>query len=225
MGCRAIWLVPGAWALLATVIFACSSSDPGSVVIEPGHGKSLTGPDMSTTGGKKHSDSGTSSDGMGEDVASDGSDDMDQATLEDGGAPLFGAAAYKGMPVATSAATLHSMMGGPSDPGYQMACLSCHGAGTKDTQFLFAGSIYTDVDGGTGAQDIEVRVVDSKGKGTNVYSDTDGNFWATGTSTLSAPARCGARNAVSVQIMPSSLTSGDCNGCHDGTTKPIMHLP
>jgi hypothetical protein len=145
--------------------------------------------------------------------------------VEDSGASLFGATTYVSHPVKTTAAEYHSMMGGPGNPGPQMACLSCHGPGMKDTEFLFAGSIDTSVDGGTGAEDIEVRVGNSKGVGTSAYSDSDGNFWAMSTSSLPAGASAGARDSVSEAIMPSHLTSADCNSCHNGTTQPILHLP
>jgi hypothetical protein len=241
MRSHALWLVAGAWSLMVAVTFACGSSDPGEYNIEPGHGASRTGPAgaIKTTepsggssgsgGSKNHSDAGSGEKKEGGSKGStDGSSELDVATVIDAGTNVFSGTAFKGVPVTTSAATAHAMMGGPKNPGYQMACLSCHNGATKGTaEFLFAGSIYTTVDGGTGAETVEVRVVDAKGVGTSAYSDDNGNFWATGTAALDVPGQSGARDITNVQLMPSALSSGDCNSCHNGTAmgQAIMHLP
>ena len=46
MESRVIWLVPGVWSLVAAVSLACGSTDPGEINVEPGHGRSRTGPDL-----------------------------------------------------------------------------------------------------------------------------------------------------------------------------------
>jgi hypothetical protein len=240
MRSHALWLVVGAWSLMVAVTFACGSTDPGDYTIEPGHGASRTGPagDIKTTGpsggsagsggSKKQSDAGADkgkTDGGSKGPADGSSEDV--ATVIDAGPNVFGGTSFKGVPVTTSAATSHSMMGGPKDPGFAQDCLSCHNGATKGTvEFLFAGSIYTDDTGATGAETVEVRVVDSMGTGTSAYSDVNGNFWVTSAAALSVPGQSGARDITNVQIMPSALSSGDCNSCHNGkATTAIMHLP
>jgi hypothetical protein len=237
MGSRAFWLIPVAGAL-ALAGFACGSSDPDSITKEPGHGSSLTGPDFDgairdTGGGTKsdggsggHKDSGGRGDAASGDAPTEAGPEDTGSTLEDSpAAAVFGATTYAAMPVATSAATLHSMKGGPKNVT-NTACLSCHDGKTMGTvEFLFGGSIYDSVDGGTGATEIEVRVVDAKKKGVSAYSDDDGNFWSEATAALDTPGGAGARNATSEQIMPQSVMSGDCNSCHNGTTQALMHVP
>ena len=234
MESRAIWLVPGVCSLVTALTFACGSTDPGAITVEPAHGKSRTGPDIldaSLPAVDQQAPPPVDAHEGGADRAREASHDSgavkDVSAVVDTGPSLFGATAFKSSPVATSAAMLHSMKGGPGKTGAQTACLSCHnGAKMGTVQFLFAGSIYTDATGAMGAADTEVRVVDSKGKGTSTYSDIDGNFWALGAAALSVPGLSGARNAVSEQIMTTlSLSSGDCNACHNGTTQPVTHLP
>jgi hypothetical protein len=237
MGIRAVWLIPVAGAL-ALAAFACGSMDPDAITTEPGHGSSLTGPDLDgaipvdTGGGKKSGDSGTGSTHDGGTVVSGGDSAVESgpadtgSTLEDSpAAAIFGATSFTAMPVATSAETLHSMKGGPKNVT-GTACLSCHNGDTKGTaEFLFGGTIYGNVDGGTGASDIEVRTVDDKKNGVSTYSDTNGNFWSESTAALGTPGAAGARNATAIQIMPSALMSGDCNSCHNGTNAALMHVP
>ena len=237
MGIRAVWLIP-AVAALGLAAFACGSMDPDAIVSEPDHGPSLTGPELDGAlpvdagGGKKSADSGTGrqNDGGKESSPDAGGGDTGPqdtgSTLEDApAAAVFGATTYAPMPVTTSAESLHNMKGGPKNVT-GTACLSCHnGATTGTAEFLFGGTIYGDVDGGTAASDIEVRTVDDKKKGVSAYSDTNGNFWSEATAALGTPGLAGARNATSEQIMPSALMSGDCNSCHNGTAAALMHVP
>ena len=235
MESRVIWLVPGVWSLVAAVSLACGSTDPGEINVEPGHGRSRTGPDLmdaSLPPPMDHQapppvDAHDSGADRAHEASKDAGGVKDVSTVLDTGPSLFGATAYKSSPVATSAVMLHSMKGASTKIGAQTPCLSCHNGATMGTvQFLFAGSIYTDATGATGAADTEVRVLDAKGKGTSAYSDANGNFWAVGVAALATPGLSGARNAVSEQIMTTlSLSSGDCNTCHNGTTQPGTHLP
>jgi hypothetical protein len=104
-------------------------------------------------------------------------------------------------------------------------CMGCHAGGGGDApQFAFGGTLY---DGsGKGLAGAEVRIVDSSGKATSVYTGPEGNFHGSGT--LATPAHAGARNASAKALMVSSLTSGGCNKCHctgtSCTTSPL-HLP
>jgi hypothetical protein len=209
----------GIWPLLVAQVFACSSEDPGAITIKPGHGPSLTGPvtrDMPDARGG--ADGPHSHDAR--------ADTADVRVVEDTGPGFFGSNPYTSKFVPMTAGELHAAMCGPPDPGAQMECLSCHDGSMKGTvAFLFAGSIYTEEDGGSGAADVEVRVVDSKGNATDTYSDSDGNFWSLAPGPLLVPAKSGARDAVSEQIMGPSLFNGDCNSCHNGMVRPILHLP
>jgi hypothetical protein len=95
----------------------------------------------------------------------------------------------------------------------------CHNHG-----FTFAGTL---TDGaGNGVAGAEVRLVDANGKAISVYTGTNGNFHSS--TSWTAPAHVGARNAANTVLMVTSLasTNGGCNGCHvtGGTVVPI-HIP
>jgi hypothetical protein len=243
VGFRGVGLV-SSLAILVLLSLACGSIDPDSIDVEPGRGGSSTGPGFDGSypdvGGRAR-DGGTSAhdaslshgDGSSKGDSKDGSreasgGEKDASTLLDAAAAgVFGATTYTAMPVATSATTLHAMKGGPKTvTGTSCLESGCHD-GTKATtvEFLFGGTIYDAVDGGTGAEDIEVRVVNDKKTGVSAYSDTNGNFWSEATAALVTPGLAGVRNAVSLQIMPQSLSSGDCNSCHNGKTQAQMHVP
>ncbi len=89
----------------------------------------------------------------------------------------------------------------------------------------FGGTVYD----GAGAPvvDAEVRLVDATGHAISVYTGTSGNFYSLAAWT--APASVGVRNATSVALQLSTISSGDCNGCHQsadaGGTQPPIHLP
>ena len=239
MGKRAALLIPAA-VVLAALALGCGSIDPDGVTIEPGHGPSRSGPGydaaISDAGGGKGPPKDGASKGDSRESTDDGSMDAaedtgggggeDGPTLEDSAAAgVFGATTYSAKAVATSAATLHSMKGGPKTTT-GTDCLSCHNGATMGTvEFLYAGTIYGSPDGGAGAETIEVRVIDAKKKGVSTYSDTNGDFWSEATAALAVPGLAGARNGVSEQIMPKALESGDCNSCHNGKTQPFMHVP
>ncbi len=113
-------------------------------------------------------------------------------------------------------------------------CMGCH-SGNSDNAFLMGGTLY---DGsGNAVVNAEVRLVDSTGKATSVYSCQNGNFYigANNGGTLNGPATVGVRNATTTQTMVTTLSSGSqppassggaCNACHasGGTTTPV-HLP
>jgi hypothetical protein len=117
---------------------------------------------------------------------------------------------------------------GPSTHNAGQNCLNCHGSGGGNVpQFSFGGTLY---DGkGNPVVGAEVRMVDAKGTGTNVYTGPQGTFFSEGGG-FAAPARVGARNATSTADMLVTLqaSGGGCSSCHcSGTgcsTTPI-HLP
>jgi len=137
--------------------------------------------------------------------------------------------AYAANPPATSAATFHQQNNVGVTPGKNQDCLSCHKMGGAGPQFLFAGTIFQDMQGNTPAADIEVRVTGSDNKGYSAYSDTDGNFWymPQANQAIAYPAYDGARNANTTVLMTQTATASSCNasGCHDGTTQAYLHIP
>jgi hypothetical protein len=119
---------------------------------------------------------------------------------------------------------------GPNAHNPGQDCLGCH-------SFAFGGTLY---DGnGNPVVGAEVRLVDSAGVATSVYTGPTGNFYSHGAGGggFSAPAHVGARDATNVQDMLTALqstmqgpasTGGACNACHctGGTcTVAPIHLP
>ena len=101
-------------------------------------------------------------------------------------------------------------------------CLSCHNGGGDAPQWSFGGTITNGAGGGIAH--VEVRLVDTNGKGISVYTDSLGNFWS-GTS-WSGPAHVGARNATGKVLMVSPITQGGCASCHkSGGAQAPIHLP
>ncbi len=130
---------------------------------------------------------------------------------------------------ATSAVTYHTNNNVGVTPGKDQDCLSCHKMGGAGPQFLFAGTIFQDVNGTTPAVDKEIRVRGSDGKAYSAHSDADGNFWylpGTGEA-IAFPAQPGARDATNTALMVGTLTASSCNagGCHDGNTQAYLHIP
>lgn len=130
---------------------------------------------------------------------------------------------------ATTAATFHTQNNVGITPGKNQDCLSCHKMGGAGPQFLFAGTIFQDMNGTTPASDVEVRVLGADNKGYSAHSDTDGNFWYLPgqNEAVAYPAYHGARNASTTVLMSETATASSCNasGCHDGTTQAYLHIP
>ncbi len=91
--------------------------------------------------------------------------------------------------------------------------------------FTFAGTVRDGA--GVAVAGAEVRLVGATGTAISVYSGVDGNFYSTVAWT--APASVGVRNATATALQVSTISSGDCNGCHQsadaGGTQPPIHLP
>ncbi len=199
------------------LLVACSAQDPGVEGLTRGEfkdgGSSLDG---------AKSDSG-SKDGSADGSTTDGGDGSASATA------FTGAGAWATGKPATSAVTFHANNSVGVVPGKDQDCLSCHKMAGSGPQFLFAGTIFQDMNGTTPAVDKEVRVRGTDGKAYSTHSDADGNFWylpAVGES-IAFPAQSGARDATNTSLMVAAITASSCNagGCHDGTTQKYLHLP
>ncbi len=102
-------------------------------------------------------------------------------------------------------------------------CLSCHQAGKNEYVFQIAGTVYKK-DKQTPAPGATVYLYDSlNGQGTQIMRievDKKGNFYTTQSPSKALsmlhPKVVGAQG--STHYMSSTLTSGSCNSCHNGTT-------
>ena len=204
---------------LSFPLVACLAADPGV--------EGLTRGEFSEGGAGF--DSGPAGDGGG-DSATDappgdtGTDGTTSTTA------FTGAAAYdatKQPP--TSAVTNHNNDNVGITPGKNQDCLSCHKMGGAGPVFLFAGTVFQDMNGATPAVAKQICVLGNDAKSHCAYSDTDGNFWyEPGTNeTLVFPAQSGIRDGTNTELMTNSLSASSCNatGCHDGTTQAYLHLP
>ena len=198
------------------MLVACSAADPGVETLVRGQG--VTG-----DGGNPGFDGGPKPDGGG----SDGGNDSGQ--MDSGGAAnaFTGAPAYTSGQPATSAKAQHVTFMVGVTPGKATACLTCHTNGGAGIEFMFGGTIFTDMGGTMPAANYEVRLRGSDGTGYIAHSDADGNFWfKKGMATLQFPATSGGRNMSMTALMTGTITTGDCNdgGCHGGA-QGAVHVP
>ena len=138
--------------------------------------------------------------------------------------PFDGAPPYAALLPDARATTMHTNAKVGVIPDLKQKCLTCHGAGGDAPRFLFGGSIYQAKDATAGAVDMEIGVVDSKGKDILVHSDQDGNFWAMGTQTMTYPAFAAVRLGATMKPMKRKVTDAtemECNSCHDASN-PIL---
>ncbi len=211
-------------AFVALGVGGCSAPDPGAVVFTPhGNGPTSSGqtppPNPGASGNPQPSgDAGSPLEG-GPIVSGD-------AAVDSGTSAIFSGAFSAGNQPQTTAAQNHANRGQGVVPSKDVNCMTCHSANGPGHQFMFAGSIYTDVNATTGAANVEVRVVDNAGTGISTYSDADGNFWLVSNTPVPLPGQSGARDANGhTQIMPQALADPGCNSCHNGTVQPALHLP
>jgi hypothetical protein len=103
-------------------------------------------------------------------------------------------------------------------------CMTCHDGKTSGVpRFVIAGTVYTGATSGTGARNVQVRMVDATGQEiASIGTDDSGNFWlkAGALTELPAGAAVGVRNALSTKLMARKIDStaaGSCNrfGCHN----------
>jgi hypothetical protein len=100
------------------------------------------------------------------------------------------------------------------------ACLSCHASGQTPALTL-AGTVYTTATGGTAVSGATVTIVDSNGITTKLVTTAQGNFF-TGAA-IAFPATVSVSKCPNIAVMPTQVTSGDCNSCHGSTMR--IHLP
>lgn len=118
---------------------------------------------------------------------------------------------------------------GPNAHNAGRDCMSCHrNAGGDAPQFSFGGTLYDA--NGSALGGAEVRIVDTNGKASSVYTATNGTFYQNG-SGFAAPAHIGVRNATASAEMFTPLQAangGACSSCHcTGASCAIglIHLP
>ncbi|MFO0734230.1 MAG: hypothetical protein U0270_00045 [Labilithrix sp.] len=126
--------------------------------------------------------------------------------------PFAGAPAFTARALETSTSDHHL---GDSNAGKD--CLACHGKNMGAPAFLFAGTIQKSSIDKTGAEGVEVRVIDAAGtEVAAVSTDENGNFWLLSDATLPAGASVGIRDATGTRRMSGRIGVGACNqsGCH-----------
>lgn len=116
--------------------------------------------------------------------------------------------------------------GSPNPAG--QACLGCHGGQHPNVvEFLFAGTVWSDAAGTKPSASSEVRIRESNGTATSVYTDADGNFFYPkgARGPLAAPVHGGARDAKTTLLMNNVFSEGDCNSCHRTGGEGPLALP
>lgn len=129
----------------------------------------------------------------------------------------------------TTTKEYHSQAGDKFSHNAGQACMSCHGIdGNSEILFSTAGTIY-EHDESTTADSAQILLRNERdGQGEvllTLSSDNYGNFYTTKVINYSQGlyphviATDGRTN-----YMPSAATTGNCNGCHDGTSAPRINL-
>jgi hypothetical protein len=96
---------------------------------------------------------------------------------------------------------------------------SCFGSCHTSNDFAFGGTVYDST--GKGLSSVQVGVKLTSGKFYSAFSGSNGNFYYQAAGADLAGADIRARDANGEKQMPAtSKSSGDCNGCHDGSTDP-----
>jgi hypothetical protein len=131
--------------------------------------------------------------------------------------PFANAPPYQSQPPSERATDVHKSGNVGTVPSKDVQCLSCHGSGAAP-KFLFGGSIYTDRDATAPATDMELGIIDAKGKTFFVHSDADGNFWVKDAASLAYPVYAAVRMDAMVKQMKTKISDAtklDCNSCHN----------
>lgn len=201
--------------------------------------------DCTTSGGSNSSSSSSSSSsstssGDGGSFGEGGTSSGDGGTTSssgDGGTTSSssgGAGAFAGAPAYVQGTSLINSKGGvhnTNNAARGLACLQCHtqGGQASNLQFLFGGTVYTDVAGTVAAgPGVEVRVLDGANKAVSVYTDAYGNFAVqNGANPPVFPLKVGVRNASTAVNMVALAANGNCASanCHSGNPTARIHIP
>ena len=104
------------------------------------------------------------------------------------------------------------------------ACLPCHAQGgsayTKQAMPI-AGTVYSTATGGSGVSGATVTVTPASGSPIKMVTGNTGNFHSN--STITFPATVQISKCPDTVTMPNTITSGDCNSCHNSSMR--IHLP
>jgi hypothetical protein len=84
-----------------------------------------------------------------------------------------------------------------------------------------AGTLYSTASGGSAISGATVTITDSKGTKITMVTGSSGNFYAT--TTISFPATVQVSKCPNIATMPTTITTGDCNSCHNSSMR--IHLP
>jgi hypothetical protein len=104
------------------------------------------------------------------------------------------------------------------NPG--QACLGCHGS-KQSPNITLGGTVYSSATGGSAVSGATVTVTDNSGKKTTLVTGSSGNFYTT--SSIAFPATVQVSKCPDTALMPATVTTGDCNSCHDSSMR--LHLP
>ena len=183
-------------------------------------GANVTG-GVASSGGKQTS-SGSLSTGGG---LSTGGMSTGGAAPTGGRAATGGAAATGGTVAAAGSSCVAAATGGPTGMNTGQGCPSCHTGSNPPggIAMTLAGTVYNSSSGTTGVSGATVTVVDSAGKSIKMVTGSLGNFYST--TAVTFPASVTVSKCPDTVSMPVTISSGSCNGCHDGTTQARIHLP
>jgi hypothetical protein len=218
----------------AAAFAGCSSQDPGAVTFTTRHnvgGNTGSGSNQDSTGADSGSSGGGGAGvdaGPGAGGGTDAGGAPHDAAIEHEAEALnafTGAAPYASKPVATSAEQEHANRNVGTVPT-GLGCIGCHNGATA-TRFSVGGTIYSSAAATSPAPDAEIRIVKADGtEYASVHSDANGNFWVVDAAGFAAlNGLVGARDGANKVLMTTPLSKEGCNGCHDGTATPRVHLP
>jgi len=84
-----------------------------------------------------------------------------------------------------------------------------------------AGTVYSAATGGSGVSGATVTVTPASGSPIKMVTGSTGNFYSN--TAITFPATVQVSKCPDTATMPTTITSSDCNSCHDSTTR--IHLP
>ncbi|RME24658.1 MAG: hypothetical protein D6806_09240 [Deltaproteobacteria bacterium] len=103
------------------------------------------------------------------------------------------------------------------------ACLNCHSSGGEASEHVWtaAGTVFTDANGTTGAEGVEVQITDNGGNTVTLTTNSAGNFYTDQALTPPLNIQLSANgNTKSMNDAPN----GNCNNCHNPAGQAGEHL-